>query len=205
MNRQIVVYTKFGAKSSISKKKKSINWKLTIEHVLVSLESGVWKAHMSPGSITLMNRIINNFGKQIVNKSLLSTRKNITITIDTIVSAVKIVMEDQHVLRKQALKNIERGPTNKNKLSDVTIPTVIKLLKECSNGELFSTDSPPTKKALIALAVLFEYFVAEILILAKFDEIDTRKDNILDGKILPKHIKKSIDNDEELKMLTINS
>ena len=200
MNRQIVVYTKFGAKSSISKKKRSINWKLTIEHVLVSLESGVWKAHMSPGSITLMNRIINNFGKQIVNKSLLSTRKNITITIDTIVSAVKIVMEDQHVLRKQALKNIERGPTNKNKLSDVTIPTVIKLLKECSNGEFFSTE-----KALIALAVLFEYFVAEILILAKFDEIDTRKDNILDGKILPKHIKKSIDYDEELKMLTINS
>ena len=200
MNRQIVVYTKFGAKSSISKKKRSINWKLTIEHVLVSLESGVWKAHMSPGSITLMNRIINNFGKQIVNKSLLSTRKNITITIDTIVSAVKIVMEDQHVLRKQALKNIERGPTNKNKLSDVTIPTVIKLLKECSNGELFSTE-----KALIALAVLFEYFVAEILMLAKFDEIDTRKDNILDGKILPKHIKKSIDYDEELKMLTINS
>tara|TARA_B110000971_G_C19773920_1_gene392151 strand:- start:29 stop:631 length:603 start_codon:yes stop_codon:yes gene_type:complete len=200
MNRQIVVYTKFGAKSSISKKKRSINWKLTIEHVLVSLESGVWKAHMSPGSITLMNRIINNFGKQIVNKSLLSTRKNITITIDTIVSAVKIVMEDQHVLRKQALKNIERGPTNKNKLSDVTIPTVIKLLKECSNGEFFSTE-----KALIALAVLFEYFVAEILMLAKFDEIDTRKDNILDGKILPKHIKKSIDYDEELKMLTINS
>jgi len=198
MNRQIVVYTKFGAKSSISKKKRSINWKLTIEHVLVSLESGVWKAHMSPRSITLMNRIINNFGKQIVNKSLLSTRKN--ITIDTIVSAVKIVMEDQHVLRKQALKNIERGPTNKNKLSDVTIPTVIKLLKECSNGEFFSTE-----KALIALAVLFEYFVAEILILAKFDEIDTRKDNILDGKILPKHIKRSIDYDEELKMLTINS
>jgi uncharacterized protein YnzC (UPF0291/DUF896 family) len=194
-------------------KNKSINWKYTMEHVIESLyHKSVESTRqnnstiLSPGSITLMNRIINKFGKIIVNQSILLSKQSKVnnITSETIVSAVEIVMEDQHGLRKQTLQNIKKNLTSS--LSNVTIPSVIQLLQNCSNGKFTSTDSPQTQKALVSLGILFEYFVAEILSMAGYNGWDESEDYnqqhfVAPSKILPKHIKKAIDDDEELKAL----
>ena len=210
-NNSIVVKETNVPKTVINKNK-SINWKYTMEHVIESLyhksaeSSKQNKSTMlSPGSITLMNRIINKFGKIIVDQSIqLSNQSKVNnITSGTIVSAVEIVMENQQGFRKQTLQNIKKNSTSS--LSNVTIPNVIQLLQKCSNGKFTSTDSPRTQKALVSLGILFEYFVAEILSMAGYNGWDesgeTSQHFVAPSKILPRHIKKAIDDDEELKAL----